>query len=118
MQWFISSRLLERSGVFVAVATLPASVIVLIPITIPLLGLFVGMQGQNFFWGLVIIKFLDELLRYTFVASSGPLLFQAIPAKIRSRVQTFSGGIAEAFGAGLAGIVILVTLWLCTRFCL
>ena len=114
MQWFISSRLLERSGVFVAVATLPASVIVLIPITIPLLGLFVGMQGQNFFWGLVIIKFLDELLRYTFVASSGPLLFQAIPAKIRSRVQTFSGGIAEAFGAGLAGIVILVTLWLCT----
>ncbi|MBW4475678.1 MAG: MFS transporter [Tolypothrix brevis GSE-NOS-MK-07-07A] len=116
MQWFISSRLLERSGVFVAVATLPASVIVLIPIVIPILGLFVVIQGQNFFWGLVIIKFLDELLRYTFVASSGPLLFQPIPAKIRSRVQTFSGGIAEAFGAGTAGVVILVTLWLCTRF--
>ncbi len=116
MQWFISSRLLERSGVFVAVATLPASVIVLIPIIIPILGLFVATQGQNFFWGLVIIKFLDELLRYTFVASSGPLLFQPIPAKIRSRVQTFSGGVAEAFGAGVAGVVILVTLWLCTRF--
>jgi hypothetical protein len=116
MQWFISSRLLERSGVFVAVATLPASVIVLIPIVIPILGLFVVIQGQNFFWGLVIIKFLDELLRYTFVASSGPLLFQPIPAKIRSRVQTFSSGVAEAFGAGTAGVVILVTLWLCTRF--
>lgn len=116
MQWFISSRLLERSGVFVAVATLPASVIVLIPIIIPILGLFVVMQGQNFFWGLVIIKFIDELLRYTFVASSGPLLFQPIPAKIRSRVQAFSGGVAEAFGAGTAGVVILVTLWLCTRF--
>ncbi len=116
MQWFISSRLLERSGVFVAVATLPASVIVLIPIVIPILGLFATIQGQNFFWGLVIIKFLDELLRYTFVASSGPLLFQPIPAKIRSRVQTFSGGIAEAFGAGTAGVVILVTLWLCTQF--
>lgn len=116
MQWFISSRLLERSGVFVAVATLPASVIVLIPIIIPILGLFVATQGENFFWGLVIIKFLDELLRYTFIASSGPLLFQPIPAKIRSRVQTFSGGVAEAFGAGTAGVVILVTLWLCTRF--
>ena len=116
MQWFISSRLLERSGVFVAVATLPASVIVLIPIVIPILGLFATIQGQNFFWGLVIIKFLDELLRYTFVASSGPLLFQPIPAKIRSRVQIFSGGIAEAFGAGTAGVVILVTLWLCTQF--
>jgi hypothetical protein len=116
MQWFISSRLLERSGVFVAVATLPASVIVLIPIIIPVLGLFLASQGQNFFWGLVIIKFLDELLRYTFVASSGPLLFQPIPAKIRSRVQTFSGGIAEAFGAGTAGVVILVTFWLCTWF--
>lgn len=116
MQWFISSRLLENSGVFVAVATLPASVAVLIPIIIPVLGLFLVTQGQNFFWGLVIIKFLDELLRYTFVASSGPLLFQPIPAKIRSRVQAFSGGIAEAFGAGTAGIVILVSLWLCTRF--
>ncbi|MGI8500039.1 MAG: MFS transporter [Hassallia sp.] len=116
MQWFISSRLLERSGVFVAVATLPASVIVLIPIIIPILGLFVVIQGQNFFWGLVIIKFLDELLRYTFVASSGPLLFQPIPAKIRSRVQAFSGGVAEAFGGGMAGVVILITLWLCTRF--
>ncbi len=116
VQWFISSRLLEGSGVFVAIATLPASVIVLIPIIIPILGLFVAMQGENFFWGLVIIKFLDELLRYTFVASSGPLLFQPIPAKIRSRVQTFSGGVAEALGAGTAGIVILVTLWLCTRF--
>jgi len=114
-QLFISSRVLERFGVFVTVATLPACVFILIPLTIPLLGFFPTTQWQNLFWGQVILKFLDELLRYTFVASSGPVLFQPIPDKIRSSVQTLSGGVAEAFGAGIAGVIILVTLWLSVR---
>jgi len=116
MQLFISSRVLERFGVFVTVATLPACVFIFIPLTIPLLSLFPTTQGQQWFWGLIILKFLDELLRYTFVASSGPLLFQPIPDKIRSYVQTLAGGVAEAFGAGIAGGVILVTLWLSMQF--
>jgi hypothetical protein len=112
MQLFISSRVLEKFGVFVSVATLPTTVLILIPLTIPLLGLFPVDQAQSFFWGLVILKFLDEILRYTFVVSSGPLLFQPIPDKIRSHLQTLAGGIAEAFGSGIAGVVILVTLGL------
>ena len=95
MQWFISSRLLERSGVFVAVATLPASVIVLIPIVIPILGLFVVIQGQNFFWGLVIIKFLDELLRYTFVASSDHCCFNQYPRKFALVCKHFPVGLPK-----------------------
>lgn len=31
-------------------------------------------------------------------------------------MQVLSGGVAEAFGAGVAGVVILVTLWFCMRF--
>jgi hypothetical protein len=116
MQWFVSSRILERCGVFVTVATLPATIGILLPLTIPLLSLFSGNQSQNFFSGIVILKFLDELLRYTFITSSGPLLFQPIPDRIRTYVQTLSGGIAESVGAGGAGIIILVTFWLSTWF--
>lgn len=106
MQLFISSRFLERFGVFITVATLPTSILILIPLAIALI------QSQYFFWGLVLLKFHDELLRYTFVASSSILLFQPIPDKVRSNVQTLSGGIAEAGSALSAGVVIFVTLWL------
>ncbi|MGJ5673288.1 MAG: MFS transporter [Nostochopsis sp.] len=111
MQLFISSRALERFGVFVTAATLPVTVGLLMPLTIPLLGLLPWGHSHNHLWGLVILKFLDELLRYTFVVSSGPLLFQPIPDKIRSHVQSLAGGVADAFGAGTAGFVILITLW-------
>lgn len=112
MQLFISSRALERFGVFYTAATLPITVGLLMPLTIPLLGLLPQGNSYDLLWGLVILKFLDELLRYTFVVSSGPLLFQPIPDKIRSHVQSLAGGVADAFGAGTAGFVILFTLWL------
>jgi HEAT repeat protein/ATP/ADP translocase len=112
MQLFISSRALERFGVFYTAATLPITVGLLMPLTIPLLGLLPWGNSYNLLWGLVILKFLDELLRYTFVVSSGPLLFQPIPDKIRSHVQSLAGGVADTFGAGTAGFVILFTLWL------
>ncbi len=116
MQLFFSSRALERFGVFVTAATLPVTVGIFMPLTIPLLGLLPLSKAHNLLWGLVILKFLDEILRYTFVVSSGPLLFQPIPDKIRSQVQSLSGGVADAFGAGTAGVVILATLWLARRF--
>ncbi|MBW4512531.1 MAG: MFS transporter [Scytonematopsis contorta HA4267-MV1] len=110
MQWFVSSRVLERFGVFVSVASLPTLVVLLLPVTIFLLGLFPQTQAQNLFVGLIIFKFFDDLLRYTFVASGGPLLFQPIPDKIRSRVQTLLGGIAEPIATCLGGFLILITI--------
>ena len=111
-QLFISSRAVERLGVIIAAAILPASIVLLLPGTIAFLSLFLS-RFQNFFWGLIVLKFLDELLRYTFVASTGPVLFQPIPEAIRSRVQTLAGGIAEAFATGSTGVLILATLWFC-----
>jgi ATP/ADP translocase len=115
-QWFFSSRALERLGVFVTAATLPASVAFLMPLGISVLSFLPGIQSNNFFWGLVGVKFVDELLRYTFVTSSGPLLFQPIPDRIRSRVQALSGGIAEAIATGFGGLLIIVTLWVTVTF--
>ncbi|AFY30786.1 hypothetical protein [Calothrix sp. PCC 7507] len=109
-QWFISSRLIERIGVFFAAALLPITVGFLVPGAIALFNVFPGIHLQGFFWGLIILKFCDELLRYTFIMSSGPALYQPIPERIRSRTQTLSGGTAEAIATGLAGLVIVLTL--------
>jgi HEAT repeat protein len=110
-QWFISSRLIERFGVFVTAALLPIAVGFVLPGAIVLVNLFPTLQSQGFFWGLIGLKFSDELLRYTFVVSSGPVLYQPIPERIRSHTQTMSGGTAEAIATGLAGVIILATLF-------
>ncbi|MDJ0733723.1 MAG: Npt1/Npt2 family nucleotide transporter [Nostocaceae cyanobacterium] len=106
-QWFLSSRVLERIGAFFTIAILPASM-VLLPMVIAVMSLFPGLDfGQNFFWGLVIFQFWDDLLRYTFVANNGTLLFQPIPDKIRSYLQTLSDGIGTAIGALTSSVIIL-----------
>ncbi len=115
-QWFVSSRLIERIGVFSTAALLPISVGFIVPGAIAILNLLPGIQAQGIFWGLVSLKFCDELLRYTFVISSSPVLYQPIPEHIRSRMQALSGGTAEAIATGSAGIIILLTLLFCNRF--
>ncbi|MEH2364075.1 MFS transporter [Nostoc sp.] len=116
LQWFVSSRLIERMGVFFTATLLPITVGFTLPGVLVLLNLIPAMQSQSFFWGLIIVKFCDELLRYTFVMSSGPMLYQPIPEGIRSRMQTLSGGTAEAIATGLTGALIFVTLLFCGRF--
>ncbi|MCJ8281576.1 MAG: MFS transporter, partial [Rivularia sp. ALOHA_DT_140] len=122
-QLFVSSRAIERLGVFFTTAILPVGVGTLLAglailsslsMTSALFGL--KIPGLSLLWGLTLIKFLDELVRYTFVANTGTLLFQPIPEKVRSRVQTLSGGFAEAAAAGFAGFIILVTQWIASNF--
>ncbi|WP_414752111.1 MFS transporter [Anabaena sp. CCY 9910] len=115
-QWFVSSRLIERFGVFFTAALLPVAVGFVVPGMIVVLYLLPGIQSLAFFWGLVGLKFFDELLRYTFVISSGPSLYQPIPERIRSRMQALSGGTAEAIATGTAGIIIVITLFVCGLF--
>lgn len=115
-QWFFSSRLIERFGVFFTAALLPAAVGFVVPGLIGLLYSIPGIQSSAFFWGLVGLKFFDELLRYTFVVSSSPVLYQPIPERIRSRMQALSGGTAEAIATGAAGIIILITMYICGLF--
>jgi hypothetical protein len=116
MQWFATSRVLERWGVFITIGILPVLVTILLPIVPPLLGVFPTTEAKSLFWGLVILKFFDDLLRYTFVASGGPLLFQPIPEKIRNHIQTLSGGIAEQIAGLTTGLAILLTIWLTSFF--
>ncbi len=102
-QWFISSRVIERVGVF-RVAALP-------PLMILSLG-FLSLTGLvSIFIGVITLKFVDELLRYTLISGMGPILFQAIPDKVRSRIESDVRGFAEPLSTGLTGVGILVTIW-------
>ncbi|MEA5578201.1 MFS transporter [Anabaena sp. UHCC 0451] len=115
-QWFISSRLIEKVGVFFTAALLPLTVGFLLPAAISVLNLFPAIEEPGFFWGLISLKFCDELLRYTFVISSGPALYQPIPERIRSRMQALSSGTAEAIASGLTGFVIFGTVYISNKF--
>ncbi|TAF08292.1 MAG: MFS transporter [Nostocales cyanobacterium] len=115
-QWFVSSRLIEKVGVFFTAALLPLTVGFLLPGAISILNLFPAIEEPGFFWGLISLKFCDELLRYTFVISSGPALYQPIPERIRSRMQALSSGTAEAIASGLTGFVIFGTVFISKKF--
>ncbi|MGB3509063.1 MAG: HEAT repeat domain-containing protein [Microcoleaceae cyanobacterium] len=108
-QWFASSRLVERIGVFGTAMVLPIGAIALglFSFTGSITGLF------SVFIGLVILRFLDELLHYTLIETTGPVLFQPLPDNMRSDVQTMVNGVAEPFSTGLSGLIILAILWLC-----
>lgn len=113
-QLFTSSRLIERLGLFITAGILPAAIAVFsclcLVISLPAVA---GAAGL--FVGLVVLKFVDEWLRYTIVASSRPVLFQPVPAQRRARVQSLVG-VAEAVAIGLVGIAILLVLALAARF--
>ncbi len=122
-QLFVSSRAIERLGVFFTAAILPVGVGALLIVlavlsSLSMTSILLGWKipGLSLLWGLTLIKFLDELVRYTFVANTGTLLFQPIPERVRSRVQTLSGGFAEAAAAGFTGFMILLTQWVANNF--
>ena len=109
-QLLISSRFVERFGLFVTTGLLPA-----VTVTVTVLCLLAGLPelggGRVFFIGLVILKFVDEWLRYTVFASTRPVLFQPIPGSRRARVQSVVG-VAESVSIGGAGVLILLILQL------
>lgn len=99
-QWFLSSRAIEWLGVFFTLMLLPAVII--------LTGI---ASFFNLFVGLLSLKFFDELLHYTLVASVAPVLFQPIPGALSARVQSAVRGIAEPLSNGFTGVTILLLLW-------
>jgi hypothetical protein len=110
-QWFVSSRAVERLGVFIAAMFLPISLLVLGAITL-ILNKSMFTAGEILFVGSIILRFFDELLRYTLIAGIEPFLFQPLPVEMRSSIQTFVKGVAEPIATGLTG----VTIFILTRF--
>ncbi|MDY6938814.1 MAG: MFS transporter [Cyanobacteriota bacterium] len=111
-QWFGASRLVERVGVFVAGAILPTLVIIIGVATL------IGSIGGWFaiFFGIVSIKFVDELFHYTLIEGTGPVLFQPLPETQRNKVQERVNGVAEPLATGAIGAIIFALSSLGIRF--
>jgi HEAT repeat protein len=113
-QWFTSSRLIEREGVFKVALVLP-SVLMALGLTTLVSSYPARFGAIALFIGIIVLKFFDEWLRYTLVATTRPILFQPIPDQVRSTVQSWVGGIAEPLSMGGTGLAILVTIAVCNR---
>ena len=117
-QWLLSSRAIERFGLFRAAAIQPA-LIVLVGIGAIIGGLdAVGLSEltggmSSLYLGAIAIKFSDELLRYTLFASANPVFFQPVPENIRGSIQARVRGGFESLSTGGAGLLILGTTWVC-----
>ena len=100
LQVFGSSRIIERIGVFFAV--------LMPPIGIVITGTLAMFSPFGLLTGFVILKFFDELFRFTIVAATSPTLFQAVPDQFRSQIQSFVRGIADPLATGAAGVLIWI----------
>jgi HEAT repeat protein len=106
-QWFISGRVVERFGIF--------RVAQFSPLVVLGLSSLVLFRLIPLFAGVVLLKFVDELLRYTLVASTSPVLFQPLPEAQRNRVQSNVRGMAEPACTGVTGLLLLLLIWLFER---
>jgi len=98
IQWFISSRLIDKLGVFVSAMLLPG--FLLIGCILTLTGLVSNLTG------VIIIKFVDEILRYTIFAGIEPTLFQPLPEGVRNRYQAEVQGIIQPIAMGVTGVAL------------
>lgn len=98
VQWFISSRLVDKLGVFIAAMLLPGSLLVASVVT------FTGLIGS--LSGVIIIKILDEIFRYTILAGIEPTLFQPLPEGMRNRYQARVQGIVQPVAMGVTGLAL------------
>ena len=102
-QLFLTSRMLGRFGVGVALLVLPGA-------------LALGSAGVLMWGNLYAVTFLrgsDKVLRYSIDTAALQLLYLPVPAGIKIQVKSFIDTVVWRFGDGLAGLVLLVfATWL------
>lgn len=108
IQWLVSSRVIERIGVFAAAQLLPLSIAMIGSIATIIASFSLK---SPLFISLVVLKFLDELFHYTLFTGISPVLFQPIPDTLRSRIQSGVRGIAEPLSTGATGLALLGLVW-------
>ena len=98
VQWFVSSRLIDKLGVFISAMLLPGFL---------LLGCLLTLSGLvSSLSGVIVIKFLDEIFRYTILAGIEPTLFQPLPEGVRNRYQAMVQGIIQPIAMGVTGVAL------------
>ena len=96
IQFFLTSKILERGGVLVALILLPAA----------MLG---GSVGLLFMPGLALVgltKGAENVLRYTVNDSTLQLLYLPVPSHLRGRAKAVLDGILKPVSIGGAGLLL------------
>jgi AAA family ATP:ADP antiporter len=97
-QLLITTKLLRRFGVGVALLILP-------------LSLAVGSMAILVWgplWAATVLKGSDGVFRYSIDTSAVQLLYLPVPARIKVQVKSFIDTVIWKFGDGLAGVTILI----------
>lgn len=107
VQLFVTSFVLRRFGVGVALLLLP----------IAMLGTSVALLVAPSLLAAAVVRGADQSLRYSLDQSTRELLFLPVPAEIKGRVKPFIDVAVQRSGKGLSAILILVLLtWLKVPF--
>lgn len=101
-QFFITSRLLERYGIFFALLFLPA---ILLLMSVGLLAVSATQWVLRVATG---AKGSDNVIRYSINNPAFELLYLPVPADFRSRAKALTDGMIKPVATGLAGLLILV----------
>ncbi|OQX01597.1 MAG: hypothetical protein BWK80_59665 [Desulfobacteraceae bacterium IS3] len=110
---FLAGRLINRYGLTVGLLVFP---------TILAGGFFLAQltyfKGAGvFFWMVVLIKVVDEVIRYTIEEPTIRILYQPLPTGWRLRAQTLVETMVEPVsGAGVGMLLLLITSWLPFKF--
>lgn len=98
VQFFVTGRLLERSGIVVALAVLPLSILV-------------GVLGMLLFpvalFAVTLAKGAEVIFRYTINDATMNLLYIPVPSQVRGRAKAFIDGILKPASIGLSGLFML-----------
>jgi ATP/ADP translocase/HEAT repeat protein len=97
-QLFLTSRVLKRFGVGVALFVLPVS----------LVAGSVGLLVWGSLAAATLLRASDKIFRYSVDSSALQLLYLPVPAGVKLRAKSFIDTVVLRFGDGLAGLTILV----------
>ncbi|MCK6548690.1 HEAT repeat domain-containing protein [Myxococcota bacterium] len=98
IQFFGTSRLLERRGIVVALSVLP-------------IGLFAGVLAMllpvPLLAAATLAKAAENIFRYTVNDASTQLLYVPVPSHQRARAKAFIDGILKPVSIGVAGLILV-----------
>ena len=98
LQWLLTSRLLRRFGLGVALSIVPTALA---------LG-SVGLLVSGSFAAAILLRGSDQVLRYSIDRPAAELLYLPLPAAQTLQVKSFIDTVVWRLGDGLSGLVILL----------
>ena len=102
----LASRFYNKYGVSAGIILFPA--LIIIGIALALLFNIISQSVLLLFSMIALSRLIERTIRSSFYDTSFQILYQPIPADIRSQVQNSMEGIPKTLGTILAGVIIFV----------